>query len=33
LEATTSVRGPWYAAAQYVFNEKLTSLPLWKLQG
>ena len=29
LEATTSVRGPAYAAAQYVFLEKLTSLPLY----
>ena len=29
LEATTSVRGPAYAAAQYVFLEKLTSIPLY----
>ncbi|GAB7010719.1 hypothetical protein [Halorubrum trueperi] len=29
LEATTSVCGPAYAAAQYVFLEKLTSLPLY----
>lgn len=29
LEATTSVRGPAYAAAQYVFLEKLRSLALY----
>ena len=29
LEATTSVRGPSYAAAQYVFLEKLASLTLY----
>ena len=29
LEATHSVRGPSYAAAQYVFLEKLASLPLY----
>ncbi|CDK39383.1 hypothetical protein [Halorubrum sp. AJ67] len=29
LEATSSVRGPSYAAAQYVFLEKLASLPLY----
>jgi hypothetical protein len=29
LEATASVRGPGYAAAQYVFLEKLTSMPLY----
>ncbi|MUW13464.1 hypothetical protein GJ633_01480 [Halorubrum sp. CBA1125] len=29
LEATASVRGPAYAAAQYVFLEKLTTLPLY----
>ncbi|ELZ33810.1 hypothetical protein [Halorubrum distributum] len=29
LEATRSVRGPAYAAAQYLFLEKLTSLPLY----
>jgi hypothetical protein len=29
LEATRSVRGPAYAAAQYVFLEKLTSISLY----
>ena len=29
LEATRSVRGPAYAAAQYLFLEKLTALPLY----
>ena len=29
LEATTSVRGPAYTAAQYVFLEKLTAIPLY----
>jgi hypothetical protein len=29
LEATTCVRGPGYAAAQYVFLELLTTLPLY----
>ena len=29
LEATASVRGPGYAAAQYVFLEKLTTFPLY----